>query len=77
MNIPIFEFKFNSEFVCEQVEIWNIEILGFKNSCKQQVINGLLVWFCDLLCTALLFRTRVDRRDILPGAILSPDHTLD
>ena len=43
--------------------------------CKTKAINGLLLWFLDLL--GLLYHTRMDKKGISIDAILSSAHAFD
>ena len=42
---------------------------------QNQVINGMLMWFLDLL--GLLYHSTVDRKCILADVILPAAHTVD
>ena len=43
--------------------------------CKTRAINGLFLWFLDLL--GLLYHTTMDRKGVSVDAILSAAHTFD
>ena len=63
------------EFIRKWMEIWNIEILGFKNSFPfLQTESDKWIACVILRLIRLIIQATVDRKDMWASAILSAAH---